>query len=323
MRPVLVLGGYGALGRHCVAELLARTRAPVRIAGRNAQRAESLALAHGERVRASYVDATDPRVLARVVEGAALVVACCGGSALAALQTALELRAGFIGVSPLRLEPRSEKHVAELAWRAQVPVVLHAGAVPGIPGLLAESLVRRVPEIAKLELASTGPFLASDTARRDQAEARELAGGSSRLALPELWSFPEPVGRAACAAASSADLAGFAERHCVAALRYLEPSDGALGRIMARVLGRRAAAGFAVTARAFAPGDVNEPAATAELSAPDPLPLAAASVGALAAAALDGRVAAGLSLARDALAPAQLLGELEKRGARIEIRARG
>jgi len=326
MRPVVVLGGYGRLGRACVTELLARTRTPVRILGRNAQRGESLALALGERTSAGYADATDARVLARALEGAAAVVACCGGDLLVALQTALELRAPFIGVSPLELEVRSELRVAELAWQAQVPIVLHAGAVPGIPGLLAEALVRRLPSIARLELASTGPFVGTETAARDQGRARERAaldrtrrGGR----WPELWRFADPVGRVAVASASSSDLAGFAERHCVGELRYLEPKVGPLGRALDRVLGRRAQTGFAVAARAFAAADARAPAALLELVAADPISPAAALAGAIAAALLEGRVAAGLSLAREAISPAAALGELEKRGARVRFSASG
>jgi hypothetical protein len=326
MRPVVVLGGYGRLGRACVNEILARTRAPVRILGRNAQRGESLALALGERTSAGYVDATDPRVLARTLEGAALVVACCGGDLLVALQTALELRVPFIGVSPLALEPRSEQRVAELAWQAQVPIVLHAGAVPGIPGLLAESLVRRLPSIARLELASTGPFVETETAARDQGRARDRAaldGARRGRRWPELWRFADPIGRVALASAASADLAGFAEKHCVGELRYREPRAGTLSRALDRVLARRARAGFAVAARAFAAPDARAPAAEVELFAADAVAPGAALVGATAAALLEGRVAAGLSLAREAISPAVALGELEKRGARVSFRAGG
>ena len=133
MRPIVVLGGYGRLGRACVLELAAQTHAPLRIAGRNAQRAESLALSLGERAAPCYADAADPRILARALEGASAVIACCGGDLRTALQCALELRVPFVGLSPLPLDTRGKAHVGELAWRAQVPVVLHAGAVPGFP----------------------------------------------------------------------------------------------------------------------------------------------------------------------------------------------
>jgi hypothetical protein len=301
---------------------VARTRAPLRIAGRNAQRAQSLALSVGERASASYSDAQDARVLARTLEGAAAVVACCGGDLLAPLQCALELRVPFVGLSPVPLEPRNRSHLAELAWKAQVPVVLHAGALPGVPGLLAESLVRRVSSIRSLRIASTGPFIATETARRDQRALRmTLSGSEPRRArrLPELWRFSDPVGRRAVSSAPCADLAGFAEMHCVEELAYLEPPEGALARVVARVVARAPQAGFAVAARAYTAADRSEPAAEIEVSTPDILALAAALVGALTAALLEGRVPAGLSNAREALSPAVVLGELEKRGARIRI----
>jgi len=325
MRPIVVLGGYGRIGRLCVQELVSRTRAPIRIAGRNAQRAESLALSLGERASASYADANDARILARTLESAAAVVACCGGDSLVALQCALELRVPFVGVSPVPLDPRNRRHLAELAWRAQVPAVLHAGAVPGIPGLLAESLVRRLPRIQRLRIASTGPFVESETARRDHEALRARLGEAVALRarlLPELWPFSDPIGRRAVSSAPCADLEGFAETHCVEELAYLEPSEGALGRVIARVVSGAAGPGFAVAARAYASADDEEPAAEIELSASDSLGPAAALAGALAAALVEGRVPAGISLAREAIAPAVALGELEKRGARIRVRAR-
>src|SRR5258705_5965320 len=154
MRPIVVLGGYGRLGRACALELAVQTQAPLRIAGRNAQRAESLALSLGERAPPCYADAADPRLLGRALEGAAAVVACCGGDQLLALQSALQLRVPFIGLSPLPLDPRSARHLGELARRAQGPVVLYAGAVPRIPRILAESLV---PRLAAVETLPVGP----------------------------------------------------------------------------------------------------------------------------------------------------------------------
>ena len=316
MGPVVVLGGYGRIGRLCVQELVARTRAVIRVAGRNAQRAESVALSFGERASAGYADASEPRVIARVLEGAAAVVACCGGDSFRALQAALELRVPFVGVSPIPLPSRSRAHVAELAWKAQVPVVLHAGALPGIPGILAESLVRRVASMQRLEVASTGPFLDTEAARRDQAEARASEVGRARR-LPELWRFSEPVGRRALGRSGCADLAGFAESHLVGELRYLEPRDGAIARAISRVVS--SGQGFAVAARAYAEADAREPLAGIEIVAADALTPAATLAGALVAAILEGKVPAGLSSPREVMAPAVALGELEKRGARVRI----
>jgi hypothetical protein len=290
-----------------VLELAAQTNAPLRIAGRNAQRAQSLALSLGERATPCYADAADPRVLARALEGAAAVVACTGGEPLVALQSALELRVPFVGVSPLPLEARSRRHVAELAWLAQIPVVLHAGAVPGIPGILAESLVRRLPAIERLRIASTGAAAESP---------RPEASGLARR-WPERWHFADPIGARAVVPAISADLDRFAESHCVAELEYLEPPTRGIARTVSRLVARGAGAGFAVAARATPPGD--GPTVELEVTAPDAISAAAALIGALGAAILERAVPAGLSQLREALSPTLALVALEKRGARIRV----
>ncbi len=322
MRGVVVLGGYGRLGRLCVHELAGRTRAPLCVAGRSLQRAESLALSFGERARGMYVNAHDPRTLARALEGAGAVVSCCGGDQLVALQTALELRVPFVGLSPASLEPRSRARLAELAWRAQVPVVLWAGALPGLPGVLAEALVRKLPAIRRLRIASTGGYFETETARSEKRLPTPPGDVSRRAALrrlvPELWRFAEPVGACPVMPSWSPDLDGFAESHCVETLDYLEPPRGAIGRSLRLLVAGQPKPGFALAASACCDPDPAAPAsAEIALFAHNVLIPAAALASAITGAILEGTVPAGLSTPREALHPALLLGELEKRGVRI------
>jgi len=328
MRAVVVLGGYGRLGRLCVHELAARTQAKLIVAGRSLQRAESLALSFGERARGLYVNAYDPRTLARALDGAGALVACCGGDQLVALQTALELRVPFVGLSPVGLEARSRARLAELAWRAQVPVVLSAGALPGLPGILAEALVRKLPAIRRLRIASTGSYAETETARRDLQRFPTPHGDVStrdalRRLLPELWRFAEPIGMRPVAPSFSPDLEGFAESHCVETLSYLEPSRGVIGRSLRRLVARQPDAGFGLAATASCdPDPAAPPTAGIELFAHNTLIPAAAIACALSVAILEGRVPAGLSTPREVLHPASALGELEKRGVRISAVSR-
>ncbi len=323
MRAVVILGGYGQLGRLCVHELAGRTRAPLVVAGRSLQRAESLALAFGDRARGVYANAHDTRTLARALEGAAALVACCGGDQLVALQTALELRVPFVGLSPVWLEARSRARLAELAWRAQVPVVLSAGALPGLPGILAEALVRQLPAIRHLRIASTGAWAESETARHDVTRsptpARDASTrGALRRLLPELWRFAAPIGMRPVMPASSPDLEDFAERHCVETLSYLAPPPGLISRSLTRLVARQSDTAFGLAATAACdPDPAAPPTAGIELYAPNILTPAAAIAAVLTVAILEGRVPAGLSTPREVLHPAAALGELEKRGVRI------
>jgi hypothetical protein len=274
-----------------------------------------------------YANAHDPRTLARALEGAGAVVSCCGGDQLVALQTALELRVPFVGLSPVGLEPRSRAHLAELAWRAQVPVVLWAGALPGLPGILAEALVRKLPAIRRLRIASTGRYAETETARRDVRPATPPGDVSRREALrrllPELWRFAEPIGACPVVPSWSPDLEGFVESHCVETLDYLEPPRGVLGRSLRLLVARQPGAGFGLAATASCADDpAAPPTAGIALFAHSALVAASALASVLTTAILDGAVPAGLSTAREALHPALALGELEKAGVRISAASR-
>jgi saccharopine dehydrogenase-like NADP-dependent oxidoreductase len=99
MHEIIVLGGYGRVGRHCVSELVETTRARVVVAGRSIQRAEQVASVFGERARPAYANATDPRTLQPLIPGAVAVLTCCGPSTQAVLEIAVETRVPFIGLT--------------------------------------------------------------------------------------------------------------------------------------------------------------------------------------------------------------------------------
>ena len=318
MRPIVVLGGYGRLGRACVLELAAQTNAPLRIAGRNAQRAESLALSLGERAAPCYADAADPRVAGARARGRG------GGRRLLrrrpARRPAERARAARAVHRALAAAARSAQRAppgrARLARAGSGRAPRGGGArdprdpgrVAGAPAArdrdAADRLDRRLHARPRPRAATSGP------------RPRPPRFRSARR-LPERWRFADPIGARALAPAACADLAGFAESHCVGALEYLEPPSRGLARSVAKLVARGAGAGFAVAARATPVGD--GAAVEVELSAPDPVAVAAALAAALAAAVLERRVPAGLSAPRDALGPAAALTALEKRGARIRI----
>jgi hypothetical protein len=311
MAEVVILGGYGRIGRLCAQEIAEQSRARLLIAGRSIQKAESAALALGPRARAAYGNAGDPRTLARLLEGARVAVACCGDLSPAVLELAVDLRVAVIAVSTLAISPQRRGALAEKAWRAQVPVILHSGAIPGLPGVLAELLVRRFARLAQLRLASTGPWRETRTAARD---AEQSAVGVRRVHRLQRFRFPAPVGTLAVRPARVADLEDFARGHCVERVVYLEPSP-ALARL--RLQPRRPA--FRLVAEARVRGGATPPDARIELSAADPLQPAAALTGSLVAALLAGEVPAGLLVPREARNPAALIADLEKRG--IGVRA--
>ena len=182
MGEVIVLGGYGTVGSACVRELIETTRASVLVAGRSVQRAEEAALAAGKQVRGIYANATDPRTMRALLPGAAAIVCCTGSGTPDALALALEHRIPFVDLEPIALKPEIARELGERAWKAQIPVVLGAGAVPGLPGVLAEYLVRRLTECDWIHVASTGPWRGSTAADRDIEQLWKIRRPGLRLA---------------------------------------------------------------------------------------------------------------------------------------------
>lgn len=311
MTQVVILGGYGRVGRLCAQEIAGQTRAQLVIAGPSIQKAESAALGLGGRAVAAYGNAADPRTLARLLEGTRLLVACASDLPAAALELAIAMRVAVIAVSSLVLGAARRDALAEQAWRAQVPVVLHAGAIPGLPGVLAELLVRRFASLEELRIASTGPWTGTGGAARD---VRQNTSERRGIRLPQRFRFAPPVGTLAMRGAAVADLEGFAQAHCVGRLVYLEPLAG-LERLGLR--GPRPA--FGLVAEARVRGAATPPDARVELSAPDPLIPAAALIGSLGAAILSAEAPAGLLTPRETRGPSALLADLEKRG--VALRA--
>ena len=318
MREVVVLGGYGRVGRACVEELISTTNCRVVIAGPSVQRAERAALAHGARACGAYADAADSRALDDVLTGAAAIVACTSSPPLAALERALETRVPFVSVTRMALAQDRLQRLGERAWEAQTPIVVHAGAVPGLPGIAADALLRRFERVRALCIASTGigapppqrPFDAvrDALARRD---FRELA----RWRLPRRFRFPGGVRLVTLE--SSLDLASFAQAHCVDDVRYYEPDRGPIGAAAAALFGWRSPESFTLVAEAYVEGRGVEPAGRIVVRAASPERAAAATAALLVRGILAGSVPAGVLRPHEAVSPAKALEALDKRGVRV------
>jgi NAD(P)-dependent dehydrogenase (short-subunit alcohol dehydrogenase family) len=317
---VLVVGGYGRVGAACVRELLATTDVGVVVAGRNAQRAQSAVMSLGERATPLYLDASDARTLSHPLEDAAAIVLACGGAPHAALELALRVRVPVVCLAPLRLDAHAAELLAARAWDAQVALILGAGAVPGLAGVAAEWLLRQFAELEEIVIACSGPWSATQSARRDLAALRVGAPASERRFAglwPRQWAFPAPVGRRLVRAAEAMDLERFSEQHCVRRVTWLERDERPAARLAERLLQRPAQPGFALLAQAFVQARSARPDATLVFEAPDVPAAAAAACGALVRTLLAGGVPAGVLQPREVLNPASFVDALSKRGVRV------
>ncbi|MFI6599333.1 saccharopine dehydrogenase NADP-binding domain-containing protein [Nonomuraea sp. NPDC050536] len=127
MSAIGVIGGYGSAGRATVAQLRAWGLGPVVVAGRDPERADAV------------IDADDPAVLERFCASLRLVVNCTGSPPANRVPVAeAAAKAGIPYIDPDGDEPLHEL-LSGTAY-AQ-PVVLSAGMLPGLTGLLPRLLV--------------------------------------------------------------------------------------------------------------------------------------------------------------------------------------
>lgn len=305
-----MLGGYGHVGQLCGRELVESTRARVVVAGRSIQRAARIASSFGDRARPAYANADDVRTLQRLIPDASAIVACGPDPPLAALQVAIESRTPFIALSPTPLSTSQARELEEQAWKQQVPIVLHAGAIPGLPGVLAEFLLREYPSLHEIRMASTG-----STSSPEAAGEASASGWRSR---GRRWKFPEPIGALRVRPSHSADLDGFARSHCVEEIVYLEPQAGVLMRGLRRIQ-RNPAPHFALTAEAYLTKRARDPERRITVEAPDVHRAAAVAACALVGSITQESMPGGVFTPHEALNPALFLEILQKRGLQVSF----
>jgi hypothetical protein len=127
MTAIGVIGGYGSVGRAAVAQLRAWGLGPIVVAGRDPAKADVM------------VDISEPAALERFFASLRLVINCTAASAGIRAMVAAAAAAGGVPY----VDPGGDEPVYELlSGRAHaVPVVLSAGMLPGLTGLLPRQLV--------------------------------------------------------------------------------------------------------------------------------------------------------------------------------------
>lgn len=141
---IAVLGGYGEVGQAAVRSLLALGLGPVRIGGRDPDRAEAFPRALGKGpIDVVTVDINDAVALQRFVHGHRVLVNCAGPSHRVSegpAQAALRAGADYVDVAG---DERLHARLDDRAWREKGHrALLSAGLQPGLTALLPLWLAR-------------------------------------------------------------------------------------------------------------------------------------------------------------------------------------
>ena len=205
---ILIVGGYGVVGRRIATELAADYPGRVVIGGRNLERADEIATTIGHGVRGRRIDIADPSSIAAALEGVAVVISCIDQPGRKLWWGAIKRGLNYTDITPHLTElGRGEAYdkIDAAARASGASLVLGTGIVPGISNVMVCALADALGGAEEIETALVlaasdvkGPasldyFLQELTMsfviRVDGEDRRTRA-----FSAPRLIEFPPPVG---------------------------------------------------------------------------------------------------------------------------------
>ncbi len=202
---ILVLGGYGMVGRRIAAQLASVFPAQVVIAGRDMQRAAALASEVGLGTRARRVDADDATSFGAALDDVGTVVMCVAQRDMQLLRASVERGLAYTDIAPKLAFWQGAEQMNADAQRTGACVVLGAGLSPGISNMMAARLAATVGPLDRIEtsiLLSLGDEYGPDSLKHVLASVTQpfsvFENGRARSALPfsegARVRFPQPLG---------------------------------------------------------------------------------------------------------------------------------
>ena len=223
---IVVVGGYGAVGRTVCAELADRFPGRVFAAGRSVERAEAFSREMGGRVLPLRLDLADPVGAAGALGDARVVVACAETGDAAFAREVLGRGVSYVDISASHAFLQRVEGLDALARRRGTTAVLSVGLVPGLTNLLAKHCadvlggeLRGVDVYVLLGLGEAHGkegvrWVAENLDKR--FEAPGVPGSVPSLGDPRKASFPGGFGRRTCYRFD------FADQHVLARTLHLE-----------------------------------------------------------------------------------------------------
>jgi saccharopine dehydrogenase (NAD+, L-lysine-forming) len=203
---ILVVGGYGVVGRRIAAALACQFPGRTVIAARDESKAERLCseLGHGSRPR--RIDINDQASIDQALEHVGTVVACVAQSEMHLLRTSIARGLAYTDIAPQLAFWQGAEEMADEARRTGARIVLGAGLSPGISNMMAAQMAKAIGRVDRIETAillSLGDEYGPDSLHHVLDALirpfRVLQEGREYPAVPfseaVYVDFPEPLGR--------------------------------------------------------------------------------------------------------------------------------
>jgi saccharopine dehydrogenase (NAD+, L-lysine forming) len=202
---ILIVGGYGVVGRRLAAHLAMRFPESVVVAGRNEQRAMATCRDVGHGCAARHIDLDDRASIDLALDGVGTVVSCVAQHEPTLLHAAIARGLAYTDISPRLAFLKGVEQLHDEARKKGARIVLGAGLSPGISNMMAKQLSKELSGVEHIETAillSLGDEYGPDSLNHVLDVMTQpyavFEEGRSRAALPfsegEGVQFPDPHG---------------------------------------------------------------------------------------------------------------------------------
>jgi saccharopine dehydrogenase-like NADP-dependent oxidoreductase len=148
---ILIVGGYGVVGRRIAAQLTPLFPGRVVIAGREKRRAEALSHELGHGTRARRIDVEDLATIGPALDGVGTVMMCVVQRELHLLRSSIASGVAYTDITPRLAFWQTGDEMAAEARRTGARIVLGAGLSPGISNMMAQKLAKTVGRVDRIE----------------------------------------------------------------------------------------------------------------------------------------------------------------------------
>lgn len=194
---ILIVGGYGEVGRRLAAQLEATQPGCVTVAGRHPEQARNLP--------ARKVDVDDVASIERALDGIDVVVACIRQREPHLLRAAVRRGIAYTSIAPPRLAWPALEALRTEAKRTRARIILASGLSPGITSVLVRAAADRLGKVDTVETAlmlSLGDAYGADSMAFLLEEVRHpysvMVDGTEQtwnaFERSKLVTFPAPLG---------------------------------------------------------------------------------------------------------------------------------
>lgn len=150
-KDILIVGGYGTVGRRIAAELAADYAGRVIVAGRHLEAAEQAATAIGFGARGRQMDIDEPISIEQGLQGAGTIVSCIDQREPHLLHAAIAHGLAYTDITPHLMTRRPTAAMKEQAVTTGARIILGAGLAPGLSSMFASLGASRAGSVESVE----------------------------------------------------------------------------------------------------------------------------------------------------------------------------